>query len=63
MFGPAISFLVYTYFYEKPVFPPGIDKAFIATARPTKQELALGEIFVRQGLRWMPGAAKKLVIK
>lgn len=64
MFGPVISFLVYLYFYEKNLFPPGIDKAFIATARPTKEELALGEyIYLRQGNMWFPGKAKKLVIK
>ena len=64
MFGPVISFLVYLYFYEKALFPPGIDKAFIATARPTENELLTGsDIFVRQGIRWMPGKARKLLIK
>jgi hypothetical protein len=64
LFGPMISFLVYLYFYEKAVFPPGIDRAFKATARPTPQELALGsEVYLRQGNIWFPGVAKKLVIK
>lgn len=64
MFGPVIAFLVYLYFYEKHLFPPGIDKAFIATARPTERELTLGsEIFDKQGKIWFPGVAKKLVIK
>jgi hypothetical protein len=64
MFAPVISFLVYLYFYEKLVFPPGIDKAFKATARPTIQELTFGDfVFLRQGLLYSPGVAKKLVIK
>jgi len=64
MFAPVISFLVYTYFYEKTVFPPGIDKAFLSTSAPSDQELVQANaIFLRQGLRWFPGAAKKLVIK
>ena len=63
MFGPVISFLVYLYFYEKPLFPPGIDKAFKATAQPSIQELTIGEhIFLRQGIRFSPGVAKKLVV-
>lgn len=61
MFGPIIGFLVYVYFYERPVFPPGIDKAFLATAVPSKQELVQAHhIFLRQGIRWFPGAAKKI---
>ncbi|CAI2376580.1 unnamed protein product [Moneuplotes crassus] len=60
MFGPIIATLVYIYFYEKPVFAPGIDKAFKAIAQPNEKELALGDIYVRQGIRWFPGAAKKI---
>mmetsp|Transcript_29748 Transcript_29748/g.29331 ORF Transcript_29748/g.29331 Transcript_29748/m.29331 type:complete len:105 (-) Transcript_29748:40-354(-) len=61
MFGPVISFLVYVYFYEKPIFPPGIDKAFLATAVPSKQELVQAQhIFLRQGIRWFPGVVKKI---
>jgi len=63
LFAPMISFLVYAYFYEKEVFPPGIDKAFIATARPTQNELTLGsDVFLRQGHIWFPGVAKKFRI-
>lgn len=58
MFGPVIATLVYIYFYEKPVFPPGIDKAFKTIAQPNEKELALGDIYVRQGIRWFPGAVK-----
>jgi hypothetical protein len=64
MFGPVLSFLVYAYFYELDVFPPGIDKAFMSTAGPSQVELDLAsEVYIRQGMRWFPGAAKKLVIK
>lgn len=64
LFGPVIAFLVYAYFYELDVFPPGIDKAFMATASPTKVELMLAsDVYLRQGYRWFPGVAKKLIIK
>lgn len=64
MFGPLISFLIYAYFYENSVFPPGIDKAFEATAKPTREELILGkQICAKQGAIWYPGVAKRLVIK
>mmetsp|Transcript_17479 Transcript_17479/g.19655 ORF Transcript_17479/g.19655 Transcript_17479/m.19655 type:complete len:105 (-) Transcript_17479:52-366(-) len=63
MFGPVIAFLLYVYFYEKTVFPPGIDKAFVSTSGATSQELIqASHVYFRQGLRWFPGAAKKLVI-
>lgn len=64
MFGPVISFLIYCYFYENNVFPPGIDKAFEVTAKPTREELILAkEVCGRQGAIWFPGVAKKLTIK
>lgn len=63
MFGPVISFLVYIYFYEKNLFPPGIDKAFMATANPTPEELAIAEeVYLKQGNMWYPGKAKKFSI-
>lgn len=64
MFGPVIGFLVYAFFYERPIFPPGIDKAFVSTSGATPQELVLAShVYLRQGLRWTPGPAKKLIIK
>lgn len=55
MFGPVIGFLVYAYWYENEVFPPGIDKAFIATSGANKVELGLAKyVYARQGAIWYP---------
>jgi hypothetical protein len=64
MFGPLLSFLFYCYMYETECFPPGIDKAFLATARPTPNEFTMFEqIYQRQGRYLFPSLAKKLIIK
>lgn len=61
MFGPVLSFLFYCYMYETECFPPGIDKAFLATSRPTVREFSMFEdIWQRQGKYLFPGAAKPL---
>lgn len=64
MFGPLLSFLFYAYMYETECFPPGIDKAFLATSRPTIREFSMFEdIWQRQGKYLFPPAAKALKIK
>lgn len=63
MFGPVLSFLFYAYMYETECFPPGIDKAFLATSTPTNREFSMFEdIWQRQGKYFFPGVAKKLQI-
>lgn len=61
MFGPVLSFLFYAYMYETECFPPGIDKAFLATSTPTTREFSMFEdIWQRQGKYLFPGATKPL---
>ena len=63
MFAPVISFLIYAYMFERECFPPGIDKAFIATLQPTTKELSMSDdIWLRYGKIYFPSLAKKLKI-
>ena len=64
MFCPVIGFLIYIYFYERDVFPKGMEKGFLITFRPTySEDILTNQVCLRQGYRFFPGAAKKLLIK
>lgn len=63
MFGPLLSFLFYAYMYETECFPPGIDKAFLATSKPTTREFSMfADIYQRQGKYTFPGKGTPLRI-